>query len=109
MAKHNGLRSKILKALQQKKEMYASEIADVVGVPARNVSNAMFRMPQVYRIKNYGTRNAKCIYSLKPIEGMIDDVIVSKQKPRRYVPEFQEMQTGSYNLYEGRNLAMLAR
>ena len=109
MAKHNGLRSKILKALQQKKEMYASEIADVVGVPARNVSNAMFRMPQVYRIKNYGTRNAKCIYSLKPIEGMIDDVIVSKQKPRRYVPEFTPMTEGSYDIYAGRSLAMLAR
>jgi hypothetical protein len=111
MAKHNGLRSKILKALEQNKEMYAHEIADAVGSTSRKVSNAIFAMQEVYRIKQHGTRNAKCIYSLKPIEGMIHEVItpVKKDKLKRYVPEFQEMQTGSYDLYAGRNLAMLAR
>ncbi len=111
MAKHNGLRSKILKALEQNKEMYAHEIADAVGSTSRKVSNAIFAMPNVYRIKQYGSRNAKCIYSLKPIEGLIEDVItpVKKDKPRRYVPEFVPMDNRSYDIYAGRNLAMLAR
>jgi DNA-binding transcriptional ArsR family regulator len=111
VAKHNGLRSKILKVLEQNKEMYAHEIAEAVGSTSRKVSNALFAMDDVYRIKQHGTRNAKCIYSLKPIEGMIEEVIkpVKKDKPKRYVPEFKPMAEHSYDIYAGRNLAMLAR
>lgn len=111
MARHTGLRKKILKALETKQELYAHEIAEMIGEPVRNVSNAIFGMRDVYRIKHYHKRNAKCIYSLKPFEGVIEEVIkpVVKDKPRRYVPEFQEMKYGSYDIYAGRNLAMLAR
>lgn len=111
MAKQTGLRKKILKALESQTEMYAHEIAAAVGEPVRNVSNALFGMENVYRIKHYHKRNAKCIYSLKPFEGVIEEVItpVKKDKPKRYVPEFKPMDAGYYDIYAGRNLAMLAR
>lgn len=111
MAKQTGLRSKILKVLQTQDEMYAHEIAQAVGQPVTCVSNALFAMENVYRIKHYHKRHAKCIYSLKPFQGVIEEVIPKREKDKlkRYVPEFKPMVEGAYNLYEGRNLAMLAR
>lgn len=110
MAKRNGLRNKILKVLETKKEMFAHEIAAEIGVEVRLVSNAIFGMRDVYRIRSYTERNPKCIYSLKPFDGMIEEVVPKKKEmPRRYVPEFKPMAEGSYDIYAGRNLAMLAR
>lgn len=112
MAKQTGLRSRILKVLETQDEMYAHEIAKAVGEPVRCVSNALFAMENVYRIKHFHKRHAKCIYSLKPFQGVIEEVVKPKPKPaklKRYVPEFRPMAEGAYNLYEGRNLAMLSR
>lgn len=111
MAKHTGLRARIIEVLKKHDEMYAHDIAAELNQSVRLVSNAIFLMDDVYRIKEYKKSRTKMIYSLKPFEGLIEEVVhkQKQEKPRRYVPEFRPMNEGGYNLYEGRNLAMLAR
>jgi hypothetical protein len=110
VAKHTGLRARIIEVLKKHDEMYAFEIAKEVNQSVRCVSNALFLMDDVYRIKEYKKSRVKSIYSLKPFEGVIEiSQKPKKEMPKRYVSEFKPMAEGGYNLYEGRNLAMLAR
>lgn len=110
MAKQNGLRKAIIAALQTKDRMYSHEIAEIVGASTRSVANAIYSIKEIYRVKDSSTRWSHCVYSLKPIGSLKKpEPSVKKEKPRRYVPEFRPMTEKTYNLYAGRQLAMLSR
>ena len=111
MAKKTGLRAAILNVMKSKDEFYVQEIAAILNMDSCLVSNSMREMKNIYRIKSFYKRKPRYIYSLKPFQGVIEEVIkpVVKDKPKRYVPTFTPMSEQAYDLYAGRNLAMLAR
>lgn len=111
MAQRIGLRKRILTILKNHEEIMSDQVALLAGCTQTQASNALFKMPEVYKIKKYEGRTYRCIYSLKPFDDVIEEVVSKpkKQPTRRYIPEFKPMHEGSYNLYEGRQLAMLAR
>jgi len=112
MALPNGNAARIRKILVQfQQDMItptAQEIAIALGLPTRAVSNALSAMHDIHR---YRKNNANVtLYSLTPFAvKTVKRKSASVTPPHYHNWQTPELTIDSYNLYEGRNLAMLAR
>jgi len=112
MALPNGNAAKIRRilneCLQDSTTPTAQEIAIKLGIQTRNVSNALSQMHDVYRHRpNHANVT---VYSLTQFQVQSRKRKSSTLTPPHYHNwQTPELTIDSYNLYEGRNLAMLAR
>ena len=113
MALPNGTSKRIRVILERKLEEGADDttaamIAVELGLPTRTVSNALTGMAGVFR--NRPNHAQLTTYSLRPYE----TAAVTKRKKNVVSPPYREWRTPeltleNYDIYAGRNLAMLAR
>lgn len=101
-------------ALEQTAVLTSQQIAERYGLRVRAVSNAIQQAKTSDRPRIYSRRirtgiqgyNSVREYSLKPFPSEASRT--AKIAPR-YVPPFEEMTPEKYDLWQGRNLAMLVR
>lgn len=112
MALPNGNASRIRKALQEFQQdtitPTAKQMADKLQLPVRNVSNALSQMHDVYRHRpNHANVT---VYSLTQFQVQSRKRKSSTVTPPHYHNwQTPELTIDSYDIYAGRNLAMLAR
>lgn len=102
----------VYEALQQTPTLEAKQIADRYGYSTKAViaaiRNVSPRTPTIYSrpsANGGGYVNSVKQYSLTPFPAGPSP----KKITPRYVPPFEEMTPEKYDLWQGRNLAMLAR
>jgi len=112
MALPNGNAARIRKVLAEFQQdsitPTAQMVAEKLSLPIRNVSNALSQMYDVYRFRP-NNKNVT-VYSLTQFQVQSRKRKSSTVTPPHYHNwQTPELTIDSYNLYEGRNLAMLAR
>jgi len=112
MALPNGNAARIRKALaefqQDSTTPTAQMVASKLGLPTRNVSNALSQMHDVYRHRpNHANVT---VYSLTQFQVQSRKRKSSTVTPPHYHNwQTPELTVQHYDIYAGRNLAMLAR
>ena len=114
MAEKNVMYDAILSALKSG-DMTAREISAATGIPPKKIAN------RIQGSRYSGTVNRKVFVVGRRVDRFRREPIYSLNRPpveqtkqartvnQRYVSEFREIDRETYDIYQGRNLAMLAR